>query len=243
MVRVLTDIGILIFQYRKHMLNLVFMAEKDVDTFKNALREARKLERTLLAHRSPQLSLFKDPGDPNTPLKHLELIDEAYRCTGLLQLYRVFPDLLGERYAPWDKNDLLRPLPSDNPPTTRERQTWLTQLAVHILDILQQIPFESRTRSAQPFLMVALSSELRKHEQHVCHDGQDVALDKTSIQVARSRKFISSRMAAYTHILPLRKSQVICELINHVWALMDAGQQDVYWLDIAYEKKLGTMMG
>ncbi|OAQ66796.2 C6 zinc finger domain-containing protein [Pochonia chlamydosporia 170] len=117
MVRVLTDIGILIFQYRKHMLTVKFMSENDLDIFKNALREARRLERLLLAHRSPQLSQFKDPGDPKTPLKHLELIDEAYRCTGLLQLYRVFPDLLNERYAPWDKDHLLRPLPSAKPPT------------------------------------------------------------------------------------------------------------------------------
>lgn len=250
MVRTLTDIGILVFQYRKHMTNVKFMTETDFDVFKSALREARKIERILLAHRPPQLSQFKDPGDPKTPLKHLELIDEAYRCTGLLQLYRVFPDLLNERYAPWDEEHLLRPLPSEMPPTKHERQTWLTHLAMHILGILKEIPFESRTRSAQPFLMVALSSELRMDPQTILlstagnhEDGSMVPMDKLSIEVARARKFIGSRLAAYTHILPLRKSQVIFELINHVWKVMDAGQQDVYWLDVAYEKKLGTMMG
>jgi transcription factor-like protein len=245
MVRVLTDAGILIFQYRKHMSSVRFMTERDFDVFKNALREARRLERVLLAHRTPDLSRFRDPGDPKTPLKHLGLMDEAYRCTGLLQLYRVFPDLLAERYAPWDRDRLLSPLPAQGEPTPRERQAWLTKLAMHILGILRDIPFESRTRSVQPFVMVAAASELRRDPHHLQQSSDDAAfsIDKTSIEVARARKFVGSRLAAYTHILPLRKSRVIFELINSVWSAMDAGEEDVYWLDVAYEKKLGTMMG
>lgn len=248
MVRVLTDTGILIFQYRKHMSVVKFMTENDLDVFRSALREARRLERILLSHRAPDLSHVKDPGDPRTPLKHLELIDEAYRCTGLLQLYRVFPDLLSERYSPWNKDHLLRPLPAEKTPTAQERQTWLTRLAMHILGVLKDIPFESRTRSVQPFMMVAVANELRRDPQHLQPDadGQEpgfVPIDSASIEIARARKFIGSRLAAYTHILPLRKSRVIFELINHVWSALDAGEQDVYWLDIAYKRNLGTMMG
>lgn len=252
MVRILTDTGILIFQYRKHMAGVKFMTENDLDVFKTALREARRLERILLANKTPKLSQFKDPGDSKTPLKHLESIDEAYRCTGLLQLYRVFPDLLSERYAPWDEEQLLRPMPADREPTVHERQVWLTKLAMHILGILRDIPSESHTRSAQPFVIVAVSSELRRDPQHLMlHQQQgydessigEIPIDKTSIEVARARKFVGSRLAAYTHILPLRKSRVIFKLIESVWSAMDAGQQDVYWLDVAYEKKLGTMMG
>ncbi|KAK1691109.1 fungal-specific transcription factor domain-containing protein [Colletotrichum godetiae] len=260
-VRLLTDTGILIFQYRKHMATVKFLTETDLDVFRAALRSARKLERALLAHRPPDLSRVTDPGDPKTPLRHLELIDEAYRCTGLLQLYRVFPDLLNERYAPWDRERLLRPVPiseamtggldGNKVPSARERRTWLTKLAMYILGILRDIPFESRTRSAQPFIMVAISSELRREPQHLrqpddaCSDvGPDVLdIDPASIEVARARKFVRSRLAAYTHILPLRKSRVIAELIDHTWAALDAGEEDVYWLDVAREKNLGTMMG
>ncbi|KAK1622865.1 fungal-specific transcription factor domain-containing protein [Colletotrichum phormii] len=260
-VRLLTDTGILIFQYRKHMATVKFLTETDLDVFRAALRSARKFERALLAHRPPDLSRVTDPGDPKTPLRHLELIDEAYRCTGLLQLYRVFPDLLNERYAPWDRERLLRPVPMPEAatggldghkvPSARERRTWLTKLAMYILGILRDIPFESRTRSAQPFIMVAISNELRREPQHLrqpdaaCSDmGADVLdIDPASIEVARARKFVRSRLAAYTHILPLRKSRVISELIDHTWAALDAGEEDVYWLDIAREKNLGTMMG
>ncbi|KAK7450323.1 hypothetical protein Landi51_05394 [Colletotrichum acutatum] len=260
-VRLLTDTGILIFQYRKHMAAVKFLTETDLDVFRAALRSARQLERAFLAHRPPDLSRVTDPGDPKTPLRHLELIDEAYRCTGLLQLYRVFPDLLNERYAPWDRERLLRPVPmsaaagvgvdSNKVPSARERRTWLTKLAMYILGILRDIPFESRTRSAQPFIMVAISSELRREPQHLRQpdagygdSGADVLdIGPASIEVARARKFVRSRLAAYTHILPLRKSRVISELIDHTWAALDVGEEDVYWLDIAREKNLGTMMG
>ncbi|KAJ0372972.1 hypothetical protein COL26b_008849 [Colletotrichum chrysophilum] len=194
-VKILADIGVLVFQYRKRISKVKFLTENDID------------------------------------------------------LYRVFPDLLNERYAPWDKDYLLRPLPSDKTPTAQERQTWLTKLAMHILGILREIPFESRTRSAQPFIMVACSSELRRNPQHLrsasvaVGDLDVLAIDPASIEVARARKFVLSRLAAYTHILPLRKSRVISELIDQIWSASDSGSTDVYWLDVAHEKNLGTMMG
>ncbi|CAH0045684.1 unnamed protein product [Clonostachys solani] len=240
-VKLLTDVGILIFQYRKHISNVKFMTERDLDVFRQSLRDARRFERRLLAHRTPHLSLVKDTGDPKTSLAHLQLIDEAYRCTGLLQLYRVFPDLLNERYAPWDEQLILQPAPSETVPSAKERQTWLTKLAIHILNILREIPFESRTRSVQPFIMVSSASEL-KHDDVSDADG-NLGVSQFSIEVARARKFISSRLAAYTHILSLRKIRVIFELIRSIWSALDAGEKDVYWLDVAYEKQLGTMMG
>ncbi|KAK7211567.1 hypothetical protein V2G26_018745 [Clonostachys chloroleuca] len=240
-VKLLTDVGMLIFQYRKHISNVKFMTERDLDVFRQSLRDARRFERRLLAHRTPHLSLVKDTGDPKTSLVHLQLIDEAYRCTGLLQLYRVFPDLLNERYAPWDEQLILLPVPSETVPSAQERQTWLTKLAIHILNILREIPFESRTRSVQPFIMVSSASEL-KHDDLSYADG-NLGVSQFSIEVARARKFISSRLAAYTHILSLRKIRVIFELIRSIWSALDAGEKDVYWLDVAYEKQLGTMMG
>lgn len=244
-VKILTDTGMLIFQYRKHMSGVKFMAESDLGMFRAALREARRLERSLLAHIAPDVSHIKDPGDPKTPLSHLQLIDEAYRCTGLLQIYRVFPDLLNERYAPWDEEQLLRPPPAKKVPSAQERQAWLTKLAMHVLDMLREIPFESRTRSVQPFIMVAVSSELRRDPNPTldAEDGTEVMLDLATIEVVRARKFVGSRLAAYTHILPLRKIRVIFELINCVWSALDSGQEDVYWLDVAHERNLGTLMG
>lgn len=242
-IKILRDTGTLIFSYRKQTSKISFMTEQHVDIFRNALRQARRLERILLAHRLPESDQIKDPCDPQTPLKHLELMDEAYRCTGLLQLYRVFPDLLNERYAPWDKEKILHPTLETKDPTAEERQSWLTELALHVINVLGNIPFESRTRSAQPFIMVAVSSELVFSAQQASIHGSFETLDELPLRVTKARKFLSSRLAAYTHILPLQKTRAISQLINHIWEALDAGRQDVYWLDVAYEKKLGTMFG
>ncbi|KAF4457092.1 c6 zinc finger protein [Fusarium austroafricanum] len=245
-IKVLRDTGILIFGYRKHMSKVKFMTEQDLDVFRAALREARQLERIFLSFRLPDMSQIKEPEDPQTPLKHHELMYEAYRHTGLLQLYRVFPDLLNERYTPWDKDSILRPLPDGKTPTAEERSRWLTELAIYIVSILREISFESGTRSAQPFIMVAVSGELRRTNEHLevrVPASTKISIDQTSTKVVQARKFLASRLAAYIHILPIKKTGVIFELINHVWEALDSGEQDVYWLDVAYEKKLGTLFG
>ncbi|KAJ4128117.1 hypothetical protein NW768_008401 [Fusarium equiseti] len=242
-ITVLRSVGILIFSYRKKTSNIGFMTEQHVDAFRIALSQARRLERILLAHKLPDLSHVKDPGDPQTSLIHLKLMDDAYRHTGLLQLYRVFPDLLIDRYTPWDKANILQPVPESVIPSVEERQIWLTELALHVVKILEEIPFESRTRSAQPFIMVAVSSELAINSEQTSGNDGFASLDQLPLRVSKARKFLASRLAAYTHILPLQKTRAISQLINHIWSALDAGEQHVYWLDVAYQKKLGTMFG
>jgi hypothetical protein len=176
-------------------------------------------------------------------------MDEAYQYTGLLQIYRVFPDLLNERYAPWNEDHILRPPPALKTPTAEERNSWLTQLAVQVLDILESIPFESRTRSGQPFIMVAVSSELRRctgGDLATMVAGNDVitpAVSNASVRALHARRFIRTRLNAYAHVLPLDKIGVISKLVDHIWAVLDSGEESVYWLDIAAKKGLGTMMG
>ena len=242
-IKVLRSVGALIFAYRKNTSNIGFMTEQHMDTFRDALRQARRLERVLLAHKLPDLSHIKDPGDPQTSLTHLKLMDDAYRYTGLLQLYRVFPDLLIDRYSPWDKANILHFVPEAKIPSAEERQVWLTELALHVIKILEDIPFESRTRSAQPFIMVAVSSELVINSEQTSGNGGFASLDQLPFRVSKARKFMASRLAAYTHILPLQKTRAISQLINYIWSALDAGEQHVYWLDVAYQKKLGTMFG
>jgi len=242
-IKVLRSIGLLIFRYRKQTSNIGFMTERHLDIFRDAIRRARRLERVLLTHHLPDISQIQDPGDPQTSLIHLKLMDDAYRHTGLLQLYRVFPDLLIERYAPWDETNILQPVPETKVPSAEERQVWLTELALHVIKILEEIPFESRTRSAQPFIMVAVSSELVINSEQTSGNGGFESLDQLPFRVGKARKFLASRLAAYTHILPLQKTRAISQLINHIWSALDAGEQHVYWLDVAYQKKLGTMFG
>lgn len=239
-VKTLADVGTLVFRFRKQMSTMKFMSEEDVRYFRDSLGKARRLERVLLEYTPTDPSRVLDPGDPRTPLMHFHHINEAYRCTGLLQLYRVFPDMLTQRYRPWSKEDLLNPQLATETPTEEQRNLWLTKLAMHILGHLREIPFESRTRSVQPFIFVAVSSELRLNPGA---DFQGGNMSHFFIEVARARKFVSSRLSAYMHILPLRKVRVIFELVTSMWAELDAGKSNIYWVDFAFQKRLGTIMG
>ncbi|KAL3301224.1 C6 zinc finger domain protein [Colletotrichum asianum] len=93
-----------------------------------------------VAYKRPKISEMVDPEDPRTTLAHLSKLDEAYICSGLLQLYRVFPDLLSDRYNPWNAVDLYDAPPPCKRPTETERNAWLTSLAMYTLDLLRDIP-------------------------------------------------------------------------------------------------------
>ncbi|CAI6093131.1 unnamed protein product [Clonostachys chloroleuca] len=240
-VQVLTELGTLIFKYRKRVSEIDFISEKDLESFRKSIQEARQLERRLLAFRPLLPKSVQDPGDQTTSPAHFVKIDEGLRCTGLLQLYRVFPDLLNDRYQRWDSAALLQPRPALKTPSREERNTWLTMLALHILNINRGIPFESRTRCMQPFMFVAASCELR-----IDLDGGNEAsgMDSNciSIQISQARDFVRSRMVAYLHVFPLQKVETIFQLIQSIWSEIDNGRE-VFWLDLCKKLKLGTLMG
>ncbi|KAM6540375.1 hypothetical protein FALCPG4_002093 [Fusarium falciforme] len=170
-VKMLADIGRLVYQYRRRVSAIKFVTEADLDFFKSQIREARILEKRLLPYRPLDTSRLQDMGDPRTTLAHLAKIDEAYQYVGLLQIYRVFPDLLAERYRPWDKEHILSPRPPSKIPSKAEMDSWMTSLALHTLDLVREIPFESRSRSIQPLIFVAVSNELRRGPQDVASLG------------------------------------------------------------------------
>lgn len=249
-VDLVAETGVLVFQHRRFTSNLRYMRESDVNYFQKTLSKARWLEKELLSYtRGPPESIL-DPGDPRTKVLDFENIDEAYRCTALLQLYRVFPDLLADRYEPFNSEIFLLRSHATGSPTEQERETWLTKLSMYILSLLRQIAFESGTRCMQPFIFVAVSSELRLNHAtslstpaYATLNEFDERPDAGQIEISRARQFILSRLAAYEHVFPLPKVREIVKLVNHIWSELDIGRSDVYWVDVAYNRNLGTMMG
>ncbi|KAJ4245542.1 hypothetical protein NW762_014051 [Fusarium torreyae] len=246
-VKTLTDVGNLVSQYRSRVSTVRFITEEDMDFFKDKIREARCLEKRLLAYKPVDTSKMQDTDDPRTPLTHLANIDDAYRCVGLLQIYRVFSDLLAERYNPWGTEEIFSARPPSKKPTKAEKDYWLTSLALYTLGLLRDIPFESRSRSIQPLILVAISNELRRVPQDVASlsvvDQQARELGQTAIELAQARNFIKSRLSAYADVLPLRKVGNILELVTSIWNSLDEGEADVYWLDICTRKQLHTLIG
>ncbi|KAL4797589.1 fungal-specific transcription factor domain-containing protein [Aspergillus venezuelensis] len=91
------EAGRLVRAERKRIRSRRFTSQSDIAEAQVALEKARELEEHLLSLAHPTEAEIVSTGDNETPVWHLLTMAEVYRCTGLLQLYRAFPDLLQRR--------------------------------------------------------------------------------------------------------------------------------------------------
>ena len=238
----LSSVGSLVYSMRQRLRAVSFPTLAGICQLQNDLDQARTLETALLVHKPADMSTVLDPGDSSTPKEHLQRFDEAYRAVALLQLYRVFPDLLSGRYRVWEEDSLLVPQPSSKEPSEDERDSWLTKLALHVIAILESIPFESRTRSVQPFFFIAVATELRTGKGESRNE-MDSGRHSMYAQAARARRFICSRLGAYQEMLPIKKTKMFYDVVQQLWAEVDSGRQGLYWIDVLSLKDLETIMG
>ncbi|KAL7656552.1 hypothetical protein ACMYSQ_005634 [Aspergillus niger] len=91
------EVGRLIRRERKRIRSRCFTSHSDIARAQRAMAKATELEERLLSLAHPAEAEIISPGDDETPVWHLLTMAEVYRCTGLMQLYRVFPDLLRRR--------------------------------------------------------------------------------------------------------------------------------------------------
>ncbi|KAJ5543203.1 Aflatoxin biosynthesis regulatory protein [Penicillium sp. DV-2018c] len=344
------EVGRLVRRERKRIHARKFTSHADIAQSQMAIEKAHELEDRLLTLAHPSEAEIVSPGDDDTPVWHLLTMAEMYRCIGLMQLYRVFPDLLATRLSlttrastpgpqytgtgPSSRNpffpidldgvnistgyggqdpagentntkstsssssssssssphNLYRhpPNPHPHPHPTQSTSTsttnpnietlsntWLTEFAITTLSRLKTVPLESRTRCLQPFLLVAACSELRLPQlstqdtdtdtrasgngngngNYAEGDGDNSTsnpnpnltstptISMEAIEVSRTRKFILGRLTSFLHVLPPKPIQVCLRLVNEVWRRLDAGLEDVYWVDVMIEKGWETTMG
>lgn len=88
------EVGRLVRRERKRIRARHFTSQDDILRAQKAIEKARELEERLLDLAHPTEVEIVSPGDDETPVWHLLTMAEMYRCTGLMQLYRAFPDLL-----------------------------------------------------------------------------------------------------------------------------------------------------
>lgn len=93
------QVGRLVRRERKRIRSRQFTSQDDIMRAQAAIEKARELEERLLGLAHPTEAEIVSPGDDDTPVWHLLTMAEVYRCTGLMQLYRVFPDLLRNRLS------------------------------------------------------------------------------------------------------------------------------------------------
>jgi hypothetical protein len=98
------EVGRLVRRERKRIRSRNFTSREDISRAQMAIEKAHELEERLLGLAHPSEAEIVSPGDDETPVWHLLTMAEVYRCTGLMQLYRVFPDLLHNRLPNPDQN-------------------------------------------------------------------------------------------------------------------------------------------
>jgi hypothetical protein len=281
------EVGRLIRRERSRVRSRQFTSQGDIIQAQKAIEKSQELEQRLLNLAHPTETEIVNPGDDDTPVWHLLAMAEVYRYTGLIQLYRVFPDLLRTRLQLENISEqtLTYMGPSSfnaqNPSSASllsnaglpdgvfdgsafqfdeetgdipepVRNEWLTTFAVTAMSRLKTIPLESRTRCLQPFLLVASSSELRLPPTDVPSSTLDsnagvddyaLNLSPHAIEVSRTRKFILGRLSSFLHVLPPKPIHICLKLVKEVWSRMDAGESNVYWMDVMIDNGWETTMG
>ncbi|CAK7201274.1 hypothetical protein SEUCBS139899_003977 [Sporothrix eucalyptigena] len=276
-------VGRLIRRQRKFDYAHRFASMAHINQLKKDMSTARELEERLVNISHPTEQSVQDTEDRNTPVWHLLTLAEIIRDTGLVQLYHVFPDLLTARLrrerrgengdyshlgASFQDDNAA---PSDPQITQEERSKWLTSYTLQSLDKMKTIPIESGTRDFQPFLLVALCSELRINKKRRPGTQRNAGpmganlplhtllnLDMETVEVTRARGFIHSRLTAFLHALPPKPILACLDIVKQTWVEMDCqaetraksaadginieGEADVYWMDVMIQNGWETIM-
>ena len=263
----LRKVGHLVRTQRARFRGIKFLTQKHLRQSAEAIEQAKILETRLIAAKRWSSIEIVSSGDAETPTWHLQLMAEVYCCVGLLNLYRVFPDLLHRRYcyeavsgrasvATSDSaraNDYLEWLQSTEDfslcnTQAHDAQLWLTTYALETLRLLESVPTTSRTRCLQPLLLVSCASELRvpptEMSESSMSSGQlDPPMSSSALQTLQGRRFVRGRLRYLLSALPPLPTQMCLDLVEHVWSQHDAGIQDVYWIDVMLDQGLQTTMG
>lgn len=259
--RLVGKVGTLVRKERRRIRSRRVASRRDIDQAELAIKEAEVLHSQLCEINFPQESTIVDSGDELTPASHLVNIAEAYRCTGLLQLYRNFPDLLVPYLSCSDPGNLLMAVGSMDQSQSgvgdeNAVNSWLVCLALHIVDLVQQIPISSRSRSIQPLLLVSISSDLALGRGTYSAASAIIApvasiasshrfqIPPTDLEVLSARKSVISRLSSLQNILAAKPIRMMLQLVNETWAQMeDSQEEEVYWMDVMIDKGYETLMG
>ncbi|KAF2703932.1 hypothetical protein K504DRAFT_417405 [Pleomassaria siparia CBS 279.74] len=216
----------------------------DLQRRQDNLLNAATLEEDLLEAEFPMADELADAGDARTSRDHFVVIAEAYRCAGLLELYRVFPSILRKRLGTdkftWTDSNFEFPTPRFNTSyEDNDTKLWINSLALHILKTLETLPTSSGTLCIQPILLLAAASELKLVSSLDFFD-----MHANDTKVLRARAFAHMRLQECALRLPAKPMRKILELVKEVWRRLDGdGGRDAFWLDVMVEKGWHTLMG
>jgi hypothetical protein len=214
----------------------------DIRRRQENLRNAASLEEDFLALEHPSGDDLADTGDERTPKEEFVTVAEAYRCAGLLELYRVFPSILRKRLgnngcSTTSAVDFQFPTPRfETPYEDMDVKLWISSLAMHILRLIESLPPSSGTFCIQPLLLVIAASELSFVSSV---DFFDVRANDPDILSAR--EFVMRRLQEFALRLPNKPLRQMIQMIKETWRQSDEGQ-DAFWIDIMDDNGWHTIM-
>jgi hypothetical protein len=224
-----------------------------------ATAKAQELEEELLSFEPPSVSSLVDAGDENTPVQQYIYLADAYRCAGLLEIYRIFPSIL-LKGVPFAENTFASsssshqispflPVSTSQPPSE-----FLISLAMHTISLLEKLPSTSGTRCLQPIVLIAAASELRFSQPSMSmSDPLSLFMPATSssifnsltnreVDIASARRFVTTRLQEFQLSLPAKPIVKAEMLVKETWDRADLGQE-VFWMDVMDDMGWKTIFG
>ncbi|KAF2100044.1 hypothetical protein NA57DRAFT_38240 [Rhizodiscina lignyota] len=243
----LAEVGRLVreerMSYRTELLDL----EAHLAASQRRFSVAQALEEELLSIEPPDPESLVDVGDEKTSKKDFLIIAEATRCAALLDLYRIFPDMLTKRLGPEAAESDPSPSSSSSEATIstpKSNIAFLNSLATHTLSLIESLPSESGTRFLQLMLIVITASELRFTSSAAPYGINLDFFDPSSddAKVAHARTFAEQRLEEHARRLPAKPVRRMLEIVREVWRRFDE-LLGVFWLDVVLDRGWETVMG
>lgn len=217
------------------------------------LQSARDTEKGLISYQVPSREMVEDAADPLTTMADLQTVARIYRLTGLLELYRNFPELLT----------------NDTETTTEIHRLSSSEkiiaMAVSTLTLISGISQTSGVNCLLSLPLIVAGSTLQSTHntphRHIPSSSSWDALSAEIISISRHdgvqlhwRDFVRTRLDAVRGYVGLASVSRAREILDRVWARSDiqsavglpspgAPQQFVQWIEVMVEEKLETILG
>ncbi|KAF7188660.1 Gamma-butyrobetaine dioxygenase [Pseudocercospora fuligena] len=158
--------------------------------------------------------------------------------------------------------------------SSMKRNEKITAITLQLVRLLESIPIGSGSRSIHPMLYLSAASGLRfdtnslaqgvgtadfgDSDVHTSASSaglfsamslfqsvpSDVIMTRSTLEIARARRVILTRLSVFQHSLPSRPLRILADLIRKIWSAYDdsAGSR-VHWIEIMDESEAQTMFG
>lgn len=211
------------------------------------LQSAKETENALLSYEVPSQDMVEDAADPLTSMADLQMAAKIYRFTGLLELYRNFPELL-------DTSEMHQVSSSGK----------IIALAVSTLTLISGIPQTSGVNCLLSIPLIVAGSTLQPMYQASSQSSSNSSWDSLSAEILSIssqesaqlhwRDFVKTRLDDVRGYVGLASVSRGREILDRVWARSDIQSavgvphsadtpQFVQWTEVMVEEKLETILG